>query len=159
MRRLTLLIAIVCCLLGASCAPGGDTGRTMGSAFRAIDPEAWLYADTLVFPLADMVDSAGCVADVAVTVRHSNDYPYSNLWLEMNTPEGDYSVSVELADVFGRWYGRGMGLTFERTDTVARALPLTPSDTLRLHHKMRLDTLTGIEQMGIFLSRHNPESR
>lgn len=158
MSRLPLLIAIVCCLLGA-CVPGGDAGRTMGSAFRAVDPAGWRYADTIVFPLAGMVDSAGCVADVAVTVRHSNAYPFSNLWLEMNTPEGDYSISLELADVFGRWYGRGMGLTFERTDTVARGIALSPADTLRLHHNMRLDTLTGIEQVGIFISRHKPASR
>ena len=47
-----------------------------------------------------------------------------------------------------------MGLTFERSDTVVRGIVLGPSDTLCVHHNMRLDTLPGIEQIGIFFIKH-----
>lgn len=150
MRRLLLFIPILCCLLGA-CAPGGGSESAACSAFRPIDPRGWRYTDTLVFPLRGMIDSVGCVADVAVTVRHSNDYPYSNIYLELSAPAVSRTACVELADVYGRWYGRGMGLSFERTDTILRGVRLTPADTIRLHHNMRLDTLPGVEQIGIFL--------
>lgn len=152
MRRLLLFIPILCCLLGA-CAPGGDGGDTVFSGFRPVDARGWRYADTLVFPLAAMTDSLPVRADVAVTVRHSNDYPYSNIWLEIAAPDTTCAVCVELADVFGRWYGRGLGLAFERTDTVLRSVTLGPADTLRIHHDMRLDTLHGIEQVGVFVTR------
>lgn len=153
MLRLLLFIPLLCCLLGA-CGPGGDADDTLLSSFRPLSPDGWRYADTLVFPMDRLADSTACTADVALTVRHSNDYPYSNIWLEIATPAGTRSVCMELADVFGRWYGRGMGLSFERTDTVVRGLRLTPADTLRVHHNMRLDTLPGIEQLGIFVIRN-----
>jgi len=151
MRRLFVL-SFVCCVL-AACTGGPGAGSTAYSAFRAIDPEGWRYTDTLVFPLASMTDTALCRGDVIVTVRHSNDYPYSNIWLEIITPQGAQSRSMELADVYGRWYGRGMGLTFERTDTLLRGVELGPDDTLRLHHNMRVDTLPAIEQIGVFFVR------
>lgn len=155
MRRLLLFIPIVCCLLGA-CAPGGGDGSTVFSGFRPVDARGWRYTDTLVFPLDAMADTVPVRTDVALTVRHSNDYPYSNLWLEIATPDTVRNVCVELADVFGRWYGRGLGLAFERTDTVLRGVTLGPADTLRIHHNMRLDTLCGIEQVGVFVTRTKP---
>lgn len=139
----------------AACKGGADGGGdTVFSTFRPVDPSGWRYTDTLVLPLTAMTDTVGCRGDVAVTVRHSNNYPYSNLWMELILPDGTArAVCVELADVFGRWYGNGMGLTFERTDTVLRGITLGPSDTLRLHHNMRIDTVPSIEQIGLFFIR------
>lgn len=153
MRRLLLLLPLVA-FLSVACSGGGERRADVAySAFRPIDPDGWRYTDTLVFPLAEMADSTPVCGDLAVTVRHSNDYAYSNIWLQVLTPDGPQSVCIELADVFGRWYGRGMGLTFERTDTVLRGLTLAPGDTLRIHHNMRLDTLRSVEQLGVFFLR------
>lgn len=154
MRRLLLLLPLVA-FLSAACTGGGDGRADVAySAFRPVDPEGWRYTDTLVFPMAEMTDTVAVRGDLAVTVRHSNDFAYSNIWLEVITPAGSRSASVELADVFGRWYGRGMGLTFERTDTMLRDVVLSPADTLRIHHNMRLDTLRSVEQLGVFFLRH-----
>lgn len=150
MRRL-LSIPVCAALALAACSGGDDSGRTLYSAFRHVDAGAWRYTDTLVFPLAGMTDTVPRHGDLVVTVRHSNDYDYSNIWLEVELPGGDTrSVCMELADVYGRWYGRGMGLTFERTDTLLRGITLGPADTLRLHHNMRADTLRAVEQVGVF---------
>lgn len=152
-RLLLYLLPLVACIPSGCSGPGSKGDDVVFSAFRPIDPEGWRYTDTLVFPLAEMADTAAVRGDLAVTVRHSNDYAYSNIWLQVLTPEGPQSVCIELADVFGRWYGRGMGLTFERTDTVLRGLTVAPGDTLRIHHNMRLDTLASVEQLGIFFLR------
>ncbi|MDE6453088.1 MAG: gliding motility lipoprotein GldH [Muribaculaceae bacterium] len=151
MRHASALILPLLVWLTAACAgDGADVGY---SAFRAIPAEGWRYTDTLEFAVTALpgADSAAMRGDVVVCVRHSDAYPYSNLWLELEAPDGRrWRRDVELADVFGTWHGRGMGLTFEHSDTLLRGLELAPGDTLRLHHCMRVDTLEAIEQVGLF---------
>ncbi|MDE6497815.1 MAG: gliding motility lipoprotein GldH [Muribaculaceae bacterium] len=150
MRTLLLSIAAaLACLLMAGCR-GDDHGRVVFSAFRSIEPAGWRFTDTLRIPLHEMTDTAAVRGDVAVTVRHSVEYPYSNLWLEVILPADTVAASIELADVFGSWHGHGMGLTYELTDTILRDVTLSPADTLLLHHLMRVDTVSGLEQLGIF---------
>ncbi|MBD5276340.1 MAG: gliding motility lipoprotein GldH [Bacteroides sp.] len=150
MRPLLLAIAAaIACTFLAGCGRDGDS-RVVFSAFRSVSPGGWRFTDTLCIPMHLMTDTAAVRGDVAVTVRHSVEYPYSNLWLELLLPADTAAANVELADVFGSWHGSGMGLTYERTDTVLRGVVLSPADTIRIHHLMRVDTVPGIEQIGIF---------
>ncbi len=154
MRALLLSIAaaLACCLLGACGGAGHADGRVVFSAFRPVEPGGWRFTDTISMPLDKMTDTAAVRGNLAVTVRHSVEYPYSNLWLEVILPQDTVAVDIELADVFGSWHGSGMGLTYERTDTVLRGVELAPGDTVKLHHLMRVDTVPGIEQIGVFFT-------
>lgn len=141
--------AIVCVLYGCS-APSGDTGGT----YVAISPSGWAYGDTVAFD-GVQADSASA-GRLAVMVRHTSSYPYANLWLEITVPcaDGDSTVylvdtvNVALADVYGRWLGRGSGVSRFMVDTLHRHYARIDT-SITLRHIMRVDTLPGLEQLGV----------
>ena len=59
------------------------------------------------------------------------------------------TVNIPLSDRYGRWLGKGIGASFQTTDTVATLLHASGSE-VRIRHMMRCDTLRGINQLGIF---------
>lgn len=119
------------------------------SDFAAIDASGWNYGDTLFLDLTSR-DSI-CVGDLAVAIRHSADYDYSNIWLELSYPPADSlkadTVNITLADVYGNWYGTGLGLSYQYVDTVKKQMSMPKRIGIR--HIMRVDRLKGIEQAGL----------
>lgn len=115
-------------------------------------PEAgWAYGDTLVFA-PEGLDSVA-LRTLSVALRHDNDYPYRNLWLEVTygTPPLFYrdTVDIELADIYGRWHGKGLGPSYQTSTTIGKAVNLSDSSRVFIRHIMRVDTLHGIRQIGI----------
>ena len=94
-------------------------------------------------------------------MRHTNGYLYSNLWLELATPvPGTDSmrldtVNIPLADVYGKWYGRGVGVSYVAVDTLAGTYGYDSARPARLRHIMRVDTLPDVEQIGLILFPDN----
>jgi gliding motility-associated lipoprotein GldH len=129
-------VSIILCL-GACALRHNDY-----SEFKDIDSEGWQYGDTLTFK-PTITDS---LADgkLMLAVRHSNAYQYANLWLEISYPMAD-----TIADVYGRWYGKGLGVSFQKSDTLNRNFKLHRDTPIKLRHIMRVDTLSAIEQVGI----------
>ncbi len=122
------------------------------SSYQDIDPKGWAYDDALTFT----TDSVA--GDLTVAIRHSVDYPYRNLWLEITRRGADSSarvirdtIDMELADPFGLWRGNGIGASRQVEATVARGISLDSASTVTVRHIMRLDTLQGIRQAGIFI--------
>ncbi len=144
MRWLTALVAAL--LLTACVVTPDEQGR-----FVALPAEGWAYGDTVAFDslCADSV----ATGRLAVSVRHTNAYLYSNLWLELTTPQGDSvrrdTINMPLADDFGRWYGRGVGVSFATIDTLPGSYTLLRQRPVYVRHIMRCDTLGDIEQIGL----------
>lgn len=96
-----------------------------------------------------------------LTVRHSNAYPYRNLWVEISHIDPDSvlrhdTLNMELADIYGRWHGSGLGASFQYSDTLSRHFRLVRDFGLKIRHIMRVDTLPDIEQIGVaFISDDN----
>lgn len=150
MRR--IVVAVVSVALLWACSSRMETGQ-----FRPVDAKGWLYGDTVRFD----IESADSMlhGDVAVVVRHTAAYPYSNIWLEISHKQCDSVVTdtanIVLADDFGNWQGRGAGLSFQRVDTVLRDVTIECPATIGVRHIMRVDVLTDIEQLGvIFISKN-----
>ncbi|XZF12701.1 gliding motility lipoprotein GldH [Chitinophagaceae bacterium MMS25-I14] len=105
-------------------------------------------------------------------VRHTDNYPYSNIWLNVYTKQpGDTAFSktrieVTLASPTGQWLGRGMGELWEQ-----RMLLNTPGDRsilhkpgkyeIKLEQNMRLNPLPEVLQAGLRIekdgNRNNPQ--
>ncbi|MFG6381890.1 MAG: gliding motility lipoprotein GldH [Muribaculum sp.] len=122
------------------------------SEFCNLPPAGWVYDDTLRF-ITDIADSVAS-GTLTVAVRHNNNYPYSNLWLELTRRSGVDKISrdtvnLQLADIYGRWYGNGFGASYQFSDTVRGITRLFRGDTITVRHIMRLDTLPDVEQLGI----------
>ena len=147
--RTGILIAIAVFLLSSACTGWNEAGE-----YHPVDVSGWEYGDTLRFN----IESADSVmhGDLAVVVRHTASYPYSNIWLEINYPQADSivsdSINIVLADDYGNWLGRGAGLSFQRVDTVLRDITITTPATVSVRHIMRVDKLSDIEQLGVILT-------
>lgn len=119
--------------------------------FRFIDPVGWTYGDTLTF-IPEINDSIA-TGTLSIALRHTNEYLYSNIWVETITSDSLSSrtdtLDITLADEFGHWLGRGIGTDFQTTDTIAASITLRPPVTVKVRHIMRTDMLEGIEQVGI----------
>lgn len=145
MNRIIFVILTTLCL--GACAPKHNDY----SRFADVDPEGWAYGDTVRFRPADLDSVAP--RRISVAVRHNNDYQFANLWIEVTWREGNRywrdTVNMELADRFGRWTGTGIGPSVQNSVTVCRGLNISDSSDVEIRHVMRVDTLRGIEQIGI----------
>lgn len=159
----TLLFLAICSAIISGCSDGEK------SVFHNISPKGWVYGDTLDFDVANTTVKSGDIesqsdstasdstklltGDIILVVRHSNAYEYSNIWLSLkyyteNAMVND-TINVSLADDFGNWYGKGMGVSYQYCDTVARNVTIDTSTPIKIWHIMRADTLPDIEQIGI----------
>lgn len=158
MMRWLLYISLITTLALGSCAGGGRDY----SSWSQIPSEGWLYTDTMSLLPVDtsLTDNDSIVSGAAIKValRHSNDYPFSNLWLELtyHSDNGRMmrdTLDMRLADVYGRWLGSGFGASYQQELTVSPSAVVDVTRPLLLRHIMRVDTLRGIEQVGIEVVR------
>ncbi len=69
-------------------------------------------------------------------IRHTDAYPYSNIWVWVNTKQpGDTTyerarIEIPLTDQSGKWFGRGMGELWEQR------MPITRNDQPMRFNKM-----------------------
>lgn len=155
MNRIISFISayIVLCLVACT------SGHNSYSAYATLPESGWPYTDTLTFIPMD-IDSV-VTGELMVGLRHSAAYPYSNLWLELTYhPDSVTAVRdtlcIELCDRFGRWYGTGLGASFQIADTLPVPVTIGRGMPVSLRHIMRVDTVAGIEQAGIIF---NPFSK
>jgi len=115
------------------------------------------------FEIADTVETYNTFIDV----RHTGDYPYSNLYLFMKLEHEGSVLSVDtvecpLAAPDGKWYGKGLGFIHEeRFDAhilyrLNRKFPKPGKYTMTLEQGMRRETLEGILNVGISVEIVDP---
>lgn len=133
--------------------------------FQRLPEYGWCYGDTIKFnDFIAASDSSAAPAssaapsDLYFALRHTNDYPYRNLWVEINYVDQSGSVrrdsvSLELCDIYGRWYGKGMGDLYQVQTLVVPAARIAPGSDVSVRHIMRVDTLRGIESVGLLYGR------
>lgn len=152
MRLLTIVFTITTLLLVASCG----RGERDYSRWVEVAVDGWAYGDTLRLIPADttLIDNDSLVnRRLTLGVVHSASYPYSNLWLEVTYPGNGHSyrdtVNLTLADVYGRWLGKGFGASYQMEVTLSPYTDIDLTRPVSVRHIMRLDTLRGIERLGI----------
>ena len=139
-----ILVVTAAAVTFISCA-GGDSV----SSFTHIPEAGWAYGDTVTFE----IDSAIHVDQpLSIALRHNDSYPYRNIYIEVAVESIDGTrrdtVGIDLCDIFGHWYGHGIGSSMQ----IERPAGITIGKTARkvnLRHVMRVDTLKGIEIIGI----------
>ena len=122
------------------------------SEFMQLPDDGWAYGDTIDFlARGNKLTDAGTMS---VAIRHNEKFLYRNLWLELSYKDsiGNShidSVNIELADAYGRWNGSGIGEAYQCAVQVSRSVIVSDSTMVRIRHIMRLDTIKGIEQIGV----------
>lgn len=144
-----LLIVILLALFVAACSVPQEQG-----SFVSVGADGWRYGDTvshIVVP-RDSADTL-VTGTVAIAVRHTDAYGYANIWVEVSWLGADSlrrdTFDVRLADEYGRWLGTGIGVGFQKVDTLLRGVKVRAEQPLEVRHIMRVDTLPDIEQIGL----------
>ncbi len=127
----------------------------------SIRGNAWSQDQVLRFPF--VVEDTASYYHIYFLTRHTDAYPFSNIWMWVYTLEPDSQllesrIEVPLADPAGRWLGRGMGEIWEHR------MPITRNDKpmkflkpgnyeIRFEQNMRLDPLPEILQVGLRIEK------
>ena len=95
-----------------------------------------------------------------INVRNTINYDYSNIYFFINTtfPDGKISrdtVECILANVRGKWLGKGMGNLKESSHLIRKKLyfPSSGMYKMQIEHAMRNNSIDGIEDVGIKIIR------
>lgn len=148
-KLIVLLLAVAVLVELTSC-----DGRKVYEEYVEVENYVWNSSSPLRYEF-EITDTAS-LHDIYINVRHANQYPYSNLWLFINSwaPSGQKAVdTVEcvLADEHGKWVGSGLGDIWDTQilwkKNVRFAVP--GKYHVEYNQAMRIDDLVGIMDMGL----------
>jgi len=97
--------------------------------------------------------------DVTIELRNNNAYPFSNIWLfvDYKTPNGNSrsdTIGAGLADVYGKWYGRGLSLyNLSIPYKTSVLFPDTGTYIYSIRQGMKENLLNGISDIGLKVSK------
>jgi gliding motility-associated lipoprotein GldH len=131
---------------------------------EAIPQNAWTYNFKPAFNVEITDTNANYQA--FFLIRHTQAYPYSNLWIwiYVKTP-GDSvmkkeRINIPLAETTGKWLGRGMGEIYEQR------MPINLADFVSFNKKgtykitmeqnMRINPLPEILDVGLRIEKTTP---
>ena len=121
---------------------------------KKIEKNNWNQDDPLVF-LVNMHDTVS-PHNVYLNVRNAGFYPFSNLFLFINThfPQGQIdrdTVEITLASPDGKWVGDGLGDIYDNRILFHRNVRFPQAGEYRFEilHAMRVNPLPGIMDAGI----------
>lgn len=95
-----------------------------------------------------------------VNIRHTNIYPYQNIWLYIQTRCSDGttrtdSIDWKLSEPNGRWLGTGWGslysISYQLPDLCIKKTNQKRWFSIEIQHGLRDDFVPGIENVGIRL--------
>jgi gliding motility-associated lipoprotein GldH len=95
-----------------------------------------------------------------VYIRHTNLYPYQNLWMYILTKTSDGvnrldSINWILSEPSGRWLGSGWGslysMSYRLPDLTIKKTFGTRWFNIEVQHGLKDQTLPGIEDIGVHL--------
>lgn len=153
-KLLPFLISIIAVMVAACSHDDRDY-----SHWTSVPAEGWAYGDTLYLNPVDttLPDNDTIVRrNLRLGITHTNSYPYSNLWLEVTYPSVGVhyrdTVNIRLADQYGRWVGSGFGANYQREFVIAPDATVDLTEPIIVRHIMRVDTLRGLDHIGISLN-------
>lgn len=152
-----VLAAIAVGLLLAGCSD-----QVVFQADVPVPEEAWdrSFTPEFSFEVSDTVRHH----DLYIDVRHTGDYPFSDLFLfvDLYGPDDRHlrdTVECLLADPTGRWYGKGTGFIFaDRFEAhvlykLKNRFPASGRYTIKLEQAMRTEQLPGVIDVGVSVER------
>jgi len=107
-----------------------------------------------------MIDDSLASYDFFLNFRNTTDYRYSNLYVFLTTrfPNANLTrdtIEFILADEKGHWLGKGWGNLKENNILLKKDLqfPLSGRYVFLIQQAMRVDTLEGIHDVGLQISK------
>lgn len=152
--KLNAWILVFLCLFSCS-------GKEVFSEFHSIRNASWNREEPASFEIN--VSDTLSLYTLDLVIRNNDDYSFQNLWLfiDRKNPEGTIvhdSLNVELADVYGKWHGKGMSL-YSLTLPYKSGLkfPSSGDYTYTIRQGMRKNPIRGISDIGLILSKKSTQ--
>ena len=152
-EKKTLLLMLLLMVTFVSC----DSNRVFEEHIP-IKQEKWNAKNHLQFDVT--ISDLMARYNVYLNVRNGTEYPYSNLFLFMNTitPDGHISrdtVELTLADYDGRWLGTGMGSVKFSHFLFQKDVQFKQTGNYRFifEQAMRVNELNGISDIGLRIEK------
>lgn len=122
-------------------------------------PEAsWSYDNKPTFEVA--ISDTVSQYNLYVNLRHTNNYPYSNMWLLIYTtlPSGnkmERRTELPLADKQGKWYGKDSGSIINQQILIQSNAIMPEAGTYRFEFEqnMRVNPLTDVLSVGLAIEK------
>lgn len=148
-----LLIVIVISTLLLACSK-----RTLYSEFKAVPIVGWQEDSVLSYCVS--VDETRNLYDILICVRHTEVYPYQNMWLFCSFGRDTLmhdTIEFFLADDRGRWLGNGGNKWIEMPVLYEHnyQFPDTGKYIFTIQQGMRDEALQGISDMGLIIRQSN----
>jgi len=126
---------------------------------RAVDNCIWKSSERLSFEVA--IPDTVLRYNVYLNVRNAMEYPYSNLYLFLQTvfPDGRIArdtIECTLADYDGRWLGSGVGSVKFNRFLLQNGVTFRQKGIYRfeLEQAMRVNELKGIQDIGLRIEKN-----
>lgn len=138
------LILFLASVLCASCHQ-----RTIYSEVRTLPLAGW-NADSILNYEFEITDTLATY-DVLLYIRHTQQYPYQNMWLFVNND----TIEFYLADQRGRWLGNGWGRLREMPVLYQHKMvfPFAGTYSYCIRQGMRERLLQGVSDVGLKIER------
>lgn len=153
MKNIAFLLLLPLCLL-FSCKH-----NIIYTHYEAMPADGWNADSAVVFPFE--VDDAVSPCDIVVNIRHTETYPYQNIWLFTDLYADTMllvsdTLEYYLADRRGNWLGSGFGRLRDMPclQSSAVVFPMAGNYKLCVRQAMRTDMLQGVEFVGCTVSFH-----
>ncbi len=154
-------MAVAACLVMASCLP---TKMDTYEKNQEIPGHQWSYQYKPVFDVTVKPEDTAFLYNIYVNIRHQDAYPYSNIWVMVNTQfPGDTTqhprrVELPLADVSGKWLGSGLDDIYEHRIPIQENAILNKPGTYHFtfEQNMRQNPLPYVMNVGLRVEKAAP---
>jgi len=141
----------ISCLL---CSLVGCTDLAILNQHASISNRKWYYNEQPKFSVN--VSDNSVKYDMYISLRHSSGYRFSNIFLLLKETsptdsQKNYRVELKLAELDGRWLGKGSGNLYSHEIRVSKdyLYPDTGIYTYQLEQNMRVNPLLEVVDVGI----------
>jgi gliding motility-associated lipoprotein GldH len=148
------LSAFFCCfLILSSCSKD-----VVFSKYHTFSDNQWPVTEKAVFDVE--IKDTQALNNVSLMVRHTESYPFNNLFLFVTTKYPDGKVQKDTMEVVlsgrkGEWYGSGAGDIFDFKVPIKKNVrfPLGGKYEFSFEQGMRVDPLTEIMDFGFEIEK------
>jgi len=141
-----LVLIVLSSLVLSAC-----NSKTLYSEYQSVDLTGWSMDSVYTFavPVTDTVNAY----DVILHVRHTDSYPYQNMWLFVNDGAKTDTIEFYLADDRGQWLGNGHSLIDMPVLYRENIVFQDSIYTIHIQQGMRDILLPGVSDIGVEIVR------
>jgi gliding motility-associated lipoprotein GldH len=155
MHYKSILLVFITTILIQSCIPSNVFEKNFSFKNHNWDQKVM---PQYTFDISDTLSNYG----IYITMRHTDAYPYANIWLNIETTDPDnktlvQKVELPLAETTGKWLGQGMDEIFEHKISLTKNqeshFNKKGKYIIKLKHIMRQNPLPQIMSIGVRLEK------